>query len=412
MDRIDMEAISAEGFGDLPSVSPENIQPRKRVKTVRRGMAAISGHFGRNQRGLRRIACQNKKQRTGNRKRIFDGYAVNTADIESRVGTVSMSRADNPARVHEFLSIMSRHYTQNRYELLLAFYHDYGIQYENKGVVMKQSLKTLLVFILSIFLFACAGKPVEEPLSSPQEESLMPQKMIKVWKVKDEIIRFPDGFIDKVIHYDYDAAGNLQDIIEKTVGGELVSRSEYEWKNGDLIGITHSDQNGKTFQSAYTMKNGRVIEETRLDEKNEMRLRIEYQYAENQLKESMLYDEDGILQITSVYNYEDGNLVSVNDYLPNGIYDAKFERIIEQGRVMSERTLLPDGTVEKEKRIEYKEDLVDSEAYFSDSHQIKSVQYGYDGNGNIIRETWRNRSGQIYEIVEKQWMSFDEEGRE
>ncbi len=284
-----------------------------------------------------------------------------------------------------------------------------AVQYLKDTMIMRLLFKNALLVILSLFLFSCAGKPTEAPLERIVEEVPEPEGVIQVWKTAVETVLFADGAVDKVTYYKYDTLGNIQSAVEKNFKDELISQIVYEWDDGNLHRMTKSDQNGVVFESNYIVEDGNILQKTRLDKEGNPQLRIEYQYDNDRLMESSIYDSKGVHQLKSVYAYEDGLLTSVEDFLPSGIPDALFERVIQQGKVMSERTILPDGTVEKEKTIEYSGDIVVSETYFSRSKQIKSVQYEYDDYGNIIKETWVNRSGKAYEIVEKDWISIDVE---
>ncbi len=276
---------------------------------------------------------------------------------------------------------------------------------------MQLLFKNALLTILSLFLFSCAGRPVEAPLEKIVEDVSEPEEVIQVWRTAVETAMFADGTVDKVTYYEYDTLGNIQSAVEKNFKDELIGRIVYEWDDENLRRMIKSDQNGVVFESAYIAEDGNILQETRLDREGNPQLRIEYQYNGDRLMESNVYGKDDVLLSKSVYRYEDDLLVSVDDFLPNGTPDARFERVIQQGKVMSERTVLPDGTVEKEKTIEYAGDDVVSETYLSRSKRIKSVQYEYDDYGNIIKETWVNRSGKAYEIIEKKWISIAAEGQ-
>ena len=59
------------------------------------------------------------------------------------------------------------------------------------------------------------------------------------------------------------------------------------------------------------------------------------------------------------------------------------------------------------KKFEYDGDNVISETYYAESQKSKSVHYEYDSSGNVVRESWRNRLGKEYEVIEKKWILFE-----
>lgn len=266
----------------------------------------------------------------------------------------------------------------------------------------------ILTLVLLSFLLSCASTPADKTADNSVEKAQQPAEKIKIWKIQAETAMTPDGTIDKVVNYEYDGESRLLHVVEKNHLGSIIRESAYEWNGGKLIRMRLSDQNGPASQVTYVSDDeGKVIEESKVDGSDNLLSRTQYQYDGDKISMTAVYDGTGVHLLTSRYHYAGDELITVEYQLSDDTVEARFERTLENGRVVSEQTVLPDGTVETAKKFEYDGDNVISETYYAESQKSKSVHYEYDSSGNVVRESWRNRLGKEYEVIEKKWILFE-----
>ena len=276
---------------------------------------------------------------------------------------------------------------------------------------MNRSILRILAGILIPVLISCAGAPpVPEVEESEPRAAAVETPAEPVWKIAGETVGSPDGIIDKEIGYTYDSNGRLQEISEQDGRGELLYLRRYGYRNGLLTEVSMEDRNGPVGVTVYEHSpEGRVVSETRLNAEGEVLSKVTYAYENGHIARTVAADGSGIPQLTAVYSYEGDLVAGVTYLLPGGSEEARFERVFESGRAVLEQTLGPDGSVENGKRLEYDGDMVAGEEYFTGSSVTKRVRFDYDSNGNIIRETWTNRGGRDYEVVERRWIQVTEQ---
>ncbi len=268
---------------------------------------------------------------------------------------------------------------------------------------------TILIVILA--LASCAGLRPEadsavEPAPEPEP---VPAGPVMVWKIAGETIGSPDGTVDKTVEYEYDAGGELVSVLEIDGRGNIITSTQWIIENGLSIRQEISDRYELVSTTDYEYNSvGQVVRETKKNADGENLSIVTFEYDGPEVHRSVAADGSGTPHLSAEYVYSNGTLKEVKYMLPSGAVEAVFERIIESGRVVEERTVLPDGRIESGRRFTYDGNRVSEEEHFTGSTATKWVRYEYDNEGNIVRETWSNRAGRDYEVVETRWILIEE----
>ena len=277
----------------------------------------------------------------------------------------------------------------------------------------------LSMAIVSAALISCAGTP--EPSAAPATEEVEPREetaaqaveapeiqIETVWKPETTVYTYVDGTVDKTVNYSYDDMGRELLIEEYDGQGNLQSSNRFSYSQGILQ--KQETYSGETLisETIYEVdENGRLTKAEKMDPEGNILSVVTNTYEGDRLISSTAYDADEIPSLITVYNYQDGILLGIEYQLPDGSLDARLEKNYENGVLLKEQVLLSDGTVESSRSFEYENGLLSGETQYAGTMKIKSVKYEYDGNGNIIKETWSDNSGNEYEIIEHSWISFE-----
>ena len=279
---------------------------------------------------------------------------------------------------------------------------------------MKFFITPIIAALLIFCMISCAGAPQDGTSTmSDGSGAIIESEAVQstsevIWKPDLEEIKFIDGTIDKLVEYRYDEDGRILEIAEKDSRNEPLNIRTYKYESGVLIEQTMSDQFGPVSITRYENDSvGNPLREVKQDAKGLVLSVVSYTYDDGRVTESIAADGQGTPHLIARYTY-DGNFVIQVDYLlPGGKEEARFERTLMGGRPVEEKTILPDGSVETARSFTYQGDLLVEEIHYAGSMKLKSVRYDFDGNGNIIRETWSNKTGREYEIVERRWQRFE-----
>lgn len=284
---------------------------------------------------------------------------------------------------------------------------------------MKAFSLTVFAGILILALVSCAGAPESDTGTVPETsgesdpveitEDDSPAEPVSIWKAEWETTMSPDGTVDKNIEYRYDESGNLSRISEHDSRDELLYLRNYNYENGFLVSQEMSDRYGLVSTTLYeTDSEGMVTRETKQDPLGTNLSIVDFEYENGLVTRSIASDGEGTPLLSAEYSYIDNMIVLVEYLLPGGKEEARFTRTLDNGRAVEEQTVLPDGTVESGRVFEYEGDVLIREIHSAAGNTTKSVRYDYDGDGNIIRETWTNRNGRDYEILERRWILIEE----
>jgi len=273
----------------------------------------------------------------------------------------------------------------------------------------------LAVFAVLILFMSCAGGPADsvlqdEPISESEavENETDTVKVITIWKPELIVYKYVDGTIDKTIRFSYDRMGNELQKDEYDGKGELLNTYKIQYDQGNLLNMEVSDAGGIVSKTLFEADNqGNILSEVKQDAKGNILSIIKKIYIGNELVSSTAFDANEIPSLKSVYSYQDNELQSIEYQLPDGSLDARMERSFENGVAVKEQVLLADGTVETARTYSYADNLLVGEVQFAGTIKIKSAAYEYDDNKNMIRETWSDRKGNDFEIIEHSWISFE-----
>jgi antitoxin component YwqK of YwqJK toxin-antitoxin module len=281
---------------------------------------------------------------------------------------------------------------------------------------MKRTFFHLSMMVVLLSLYSCATSPetsvdaVETDVRVDQPPENEPEPVI-LWKPALEIFSYIDGTVDRRIEYEYDDTGKILKSVESDGRGNIVEIREYDYDGENLIGRRNLDNRGLISRTEFILNSqGLVVKEINRNSEEQIRSMVSYEYDNGKIVRSVAMNASEVPQLQSDYSYEGKILTSVEYSLPGGNIEARFERTIQNGRVMEEHTYLPDGSVETGKRFEYDGNLLIGKIYFSGNSKSKSVDFQLDDEGNIVRETWRNRNDRDFEVVDRTWLSFEIDG--
>ncbi|MES2849076.1 MAG: hypothetical protein V4685_08470 [Bacteroidota bacterium] len=177
--------------------------------------------------------------------------------------------------------------------------------------------------------------------------------------------------------YLYDAAGKMieQNMYDK--GGPLRLRFRYKYNNNGHLYEQRSFKPDGTMVSKYTYeydKRGNQVLVNAYTGKNEIIERTVYLYdSANNQTAWQSYDADSTLVMKASYSYNlYGNLIEENLYDGDGNLEKKSLMIYEPGNKISAL-------------VEYSGNYV----------MVKTVQYKYDAQNNIIDEVWYDKDNNI-----------------
>ncbi len=277
---------------------------------------------------------------------------------------------------------------------------------------MKTLYAVSAVSLLIITLISCAGGPADsiqreaEPENAVVEEAAV--QMLTIWRPDSVVFKYIDGTIDKTIKYSYDEMGNELLSEEYDGTGELLYSYKSHFNQGVLISKEVYDSSRLTGTSLFEIDgNGNISRIVKQDANGDIQSIVINSYQEDILMSSSTYDSNEVPNLKMIYSYQGDVLAGIEYQLPDGRVDVRLLRIIENGLPVEEKMVLSDKSVESSRSFKYENGVLRAETQYAAMMKIKSVEYDYDNNGNRIRETWSDRSGNEYEVIERNWTSFE-----
>lgn len=275
---------------------------------------------------------------------------------------------------------------------------------------MKTFSAVSAVSLLIFMLISCAGGPTE-PENTAHEIAAVEvadEQIITIWRLDSVVNKYIDGTVDKTIKYSYDDMGNELLSEEYDGNGELQSSYKTHYSQGVLLNKEAYDAAALTGTLLFELDgNGNITGIVKKDAKGDIQSIVKNSYQGKTLISSTAYDANEVLNLKTIYSYQGDILAGIEYQLPDGKVDARMERTLENGFPVEEKVLLSDNTVESSRTFEYENGVLSGEVQYAGTKKIKSVKYDYDENGNRIRETWFDRNGNEYEVIEKSWISFE-----
>ncbi|RKX81165.1 MAG: hypothetical protein DRZ90_05275 [Spirochaetes bacterium] len=269
---------------------------------------------------------------------------------------------------------------------------------------MKTFYTVSAVSLLIITLISCVSGPTE-PVNAAAEESAV--QVVTIWRPDSVVFKYIDGTVDKTIKYSYDDMGNEILSEEYDGNGELQSSCKTHYNQGVLLNKEAYDAAALTGTLLFDLdENGNITRIVKQDAVGDIQSIVTNSYQGNTLISSTAYDANEVPVLKTIYSYQEDILAGIEYQLPDGRVDARLVRTLENGFPVEEKVLLSDNSVESSRTFEYENGVLSGETQYAGTMEIKSVQYDYDENGNRIRETWSDRSGNKYDLIEKIWTSF------
>ena len=282
---------------------------------------------------------------------------------------------------------------------------------------MKKVLYLTCTIIVLILLASCAGTPVavEDTVSGTPESEQQADKVEVhsgsryVWIPASVVYKYVDGTVDKTVAYAYGDDGKLLKRVDTDARGRILHEQVFEYRGVSLVKKTMSDQFEIVSLTSYEHdSDGHVKKQIKQDARGNIVSIRSFEYDGETLISTTASDGNGNPLLIIEYDYRDGILVFAEYKLPNGTTDGSFERIIEEGLVTREDTMRPDGSVVSSKLFKYDEDRVVEEAQYIGDLKLKSAEYTYDRNGNIVLEKWSDQNGIDYESIERSWLQIED----
>ena len=270
------------------------------------------------------------------------------------------------------------------------------------------SALSLLIFML----FSCAGGPNEPVQRDVVSENTAAEEIdvqiVTIWRQDSVVYKYIDGTIDKTIKYSYDDMGNELLSEEYDGNGELQSSYKTHYTKGVLLNKETYDAAALTGTLFFELdENGNITRIVKKDANGDIQSIVTNSYKVKTLLSSTTYNANEVPKLKTIYSYQGDILEGIEYQLPDGRVDARMVRTLENGFPVEEKVLLSDNSVESSRTFEYENGVLSGEIQYAGMIKIKSVQYDYDKNGNRIRETWSDRNGNKYEVIEKSWISFE-----
>lgn len=225
----------------------------------------------------------------------------------------------------------------------------------------------------------------------------------------------PDGELDWICVYVFDAAGRMTEETVYTDGNVVEGRTTRSYNaEGQLAEVVEYGDDGSEieYRTLYAYENGRLSEETRIDEESGKKsgfCRHKYDGAGRRV-ETVEYDIDEAPVTKVVYKYnENGALVEEAVYScedgPEELDSAIIYVYDDRGRLI-ERMIKNDEMVFDKVGYKYDErDNIVEENFFErddidDEGYSTRVAYEYDERDNIVKETeYETKDGSLKPMV-------------
>lgn len=279
---------------------------------------------------------------------------------------------------------------------------------------MRKFLLPSGALIVFFALISCAGAPIEDentalPSEATAASVAAEEISVPIWKPAELTSSYVDGTVDKTVVYSYGNDGRLLQTIDSDGRGNTLLEQAFEYKNGYLVKETASDSTGPISITLYDLtKDNQVETQIKQDPLGNVLSVVRYEYDGELIKSAVASDGSGVPLLITEYQYLDNEIATVLYKTSSGIEEARFERIMENGMLVREHTVLPDGSVETAREYLYEDGINTEVIFFTGASKSKARALSYDGNGNIIREVWSDRSGREYNVIERSWVQFED----
>ncbi len=286
---------------------------------------------------------------------------------------------------------------------------------------MLKSLKSLWIIPAALFLYSCASAPeatVEDSAAGgsftteEKAESQREPQWVTVTEdesfVSQETIKYGDGFIDGYRLYEYDDNGR---ILKKTqIGSDEVVISEelFYYEEGLLVRSEFYSGNEMISQSSFSYdKNRNLVEESFMNPKGELQGLSSYEYDSKGRKTKWISgDSGGIPMMYTEYQYKNDRVARMSYYLPTGEMEGYTQLTYGDAGITEEATFSASSKLEKKTEYIYEDGTLMKTLFYYGKNLSRTVEYTYDGEGNVVAMTTLNRNGDITDIVEKEYITI------
>lgn len=253
---------------------------------------------------------------------------------------------------------------------------------------MKKVLALILVLTLAFSLAACGDDtPADTEKDGFSESTKDTEKPDKNYRLDTVTTYNPDGSVNSVASYAYDAEGNNIAITETGPDGSFYSKELYAYENGL-----------KMTDACYR------------DEETNLSSTGEYSYDEqgNQIG-YISYMADGTVGLRNVYEYDaQGHMVKLTQYSDDGSVFAAFTYTWDGDNMTGFVAANSNGEVETEAALSYDDrgNCVLAEYDFGDGFAY-TIAYTYDENDLLQSTTWTSSTGELLSREEYAYVEVD-----
>jgi len=259
--------------------------------------------------------------------------------------------------------------------------------------------------------------PVSAPAAKPApvEKPVRPE-VVRIALLATQTTAYADGTIDRRVLYTYEPGTNRLLAEEHVDGaGETIKRVSYEYDGGlpvrkvtlDAVGILLSYRE-------YTHTPWGVATDTLFDAEERRQSRSVYEYDEEErLSAWSVYDGSDALLGNTRYVYEGERLHRVRIHGLTGALDGVVEYTYDgEGRMIRETVRAATGDVEKYVEYLYSGEYLVEERYHTASGALRRcVAYEYD-DGRISGVRFLDRNGNVGETRTRTYLIIELPGAE
>lgn len=268
------------------------------------------------------------------------------------------------------------------------------------------------------FLAGCAsakgvqGAPSLAPEAAPEAAEVSPPAPVFVevpyWVLNRVETAYPDGVVSGVETFDLDASGRVLKNASYDGKGNAVSVKTWTW-DGDKAFMETADPEGTVIGKArQTWSKGLLMEEVRLNSKDEVQSTEAYRYDSEGRKIGWSVQTAKGNTITTEYGWEGSRLASILVKDATGTVIKRYARSYDgSGLLLAESEFDEKDALTRKIAYEYKGGfLVREESRNGSGGMLSSVEYENDEQGNPVSVVYKDRTGRIIETKKQGWTGY------
>lgn len=270
------------------------------------------------------------------------------------------------------------------------------------------------------FLASCASSkgvqsaPAEGPVAAqaaPAAEVPAPAPVlveVPYWVLNRVETAYPDGVVSGVETFDLDASGRVLKNVSFDGKGNAVSVKTWTWDRDTATMVTADPEGSVIAKGRQTWSQGLLMEEVRLNAKDEVQSTESYRYDAEGRKIGWSVQTAKGNTITTEYEWEGSRLASIRVKDATGAVIKRYTRTYDgSGLLLSESEWDERGTLTRKIAYVYEGGfLVREEARNGSGGMLSSAEYVNDEWGNPLSVAYKDRTGRIIETKKQGWTGY------